>query len=91
MYWIYIDGITLFNPMFMKNVQVHNYNTRQKDHYHLHCFKTRPRWVYVDLKGINLINQRFECNVLTVETPAYVHNVYDIVLEKYMYIVSMLS
>ena len=41
MYRIYIDDITLFNSMFMKNVQLHNYDRHQKEHYHLPCFKTR--------------------------------------------------
>ena len=27
--------------MFMKNVQVHNYDSRQRDHYHVLGFKSR--------------------------------------------------
>ena len=35
MYRIYNEDITLFDSMFMKNEQVHNYDTRQRDHYHV--------------------------------------------------------
>ena len=41
MYRIYNEDITLFDSMFMKNVEVHNYETRQRDHYHVPGFKSR--------------------------------------------------
>ena len=49
-------------------------------------YVTRAQWVHVDLKSVAL-NGMYK----PVDIPVYVHNVYDIVLEKYMYIVSMLS
>ena len=35
MYRICNADITLFDSMFMKNVQVYNYDTRQRDHNHV--------------------------------------------------------
>ena len=56
MYRIYIDDITLFNSMFIKNVQVHNYDTRQKEHYHLPCFKTRLGKINLRYNGVIVLN-----------------------------------
>ena len=56
MYRIYIDDITLFNSMFMKNVQVHNYDTRQKEHYHLPCFKIRLGKINLRYNGVIVWN-----------------------------------
>ena len=38
MYRIYNEDITFFDSMFMINEQVHNYDTRQRDHYHVHMY-----------------------------------------------------
>ena len=56
MYRIYIDDITLFNSMFMKNVQVRNYDTRRKEHYHLPCFKTRLGKINLRCNGVIVWN-----------------------------------
>ena len=41
MYRIYNEDITLFDSMFMKNAKVHNYGTRQRDHYHVPGLKIK--------------------------------------------------
>ena len=63
MYRIYIDDITLFNSMFIKNVQVHNYDTRQKDHYHLPCFKTRLGKISLRYNGVIVWNSILTCGI----------------------------
>ena len=41
LYRMYNEDITSFDSMFMKNLQVHNYGTRQRDQYHIPGFKLR--------------------------------------------------
>ena len=62
---IYIDDITSFNSMFIKNVQVHNYDMRQKEHYHLPCFKTRLGKINLRYNGVIIWN-----SILTSGIPA---------------------
>ena len=38
---IYNDGVTLFEYRFIKIVQMHNYDNRQRDHYNVPGFKSR--------------------------------------------------
>ena len=40
MYRIHNGNITLFHAYFKKNKEVHQYNTRQTNHYHVPCVKT---------------------------------------------------
>ena len=63
MYRIYINDITLFNSMIMKNTQVHNYDVRQKDHYHLPCFKTRLGKISLWYNGVIVWNSILTCNI----------------------------
>ena len=52
MYWIYNEDITLFDSMFMKNVQVHNYDTRQRDYYHVPGYKSRLGKINLRYNGV---------------------------------------
>ena len=56
MYRLYNEDITLFDSMFMKNEQVHNYDTRQKDHYHVPGFKSRLGKINLRYKGVIVWN-----------------------------------
>ena len=38
--------------MFIKNVQVHNHDTRQRDHYHVHGFKPRLGKINLRYNGV---------------------------------------
>ena len=38
--------------MFMKNVKIHNYDTRQKDYHHLPCFETRLGTINLRYNGV---------------------------------------
>ena len=62
MYRIYIDDITLFNSMFIKNVQAHNYDMHQKDH-HLPCFKTRLGKISLRYNGVIVSNSILTCGI----------------------------
>ena len=44
--------ITLCHTMFLTNVQVHNYNTHQMDHYHVPGFKSRPGKINLRYNGV---------------------------------------
>ena len=41
MYRVYNGDYSLFQPMFVKNKDIHDHNTRQIDHYHMPKFKSR--------------------------------------------------
>ena len=56
MYRIYNEDITLFDSMFMKNEQVHNYDTRQRDHYHVPGFKSRLGKINLRYNGVIVWN-----------------------------------
>ena len=56
MYRIYYEDITLFDSMFMKNEQVHNYDTRQRDHYHVPGFKSRLGKINLRYNGVIVWN-----------------------------------
>ena len=56
MYPIYNEDITLFDSMFMKNEQVHNYDTRQRDHYHVPGFKSKLGKINLRYNGVIVWN-----------------------------------
>ena len=41
MFKVYIDDLVIFETWFEKNNSFHDYNTRQKDQYHIPSFKTK--------------------------------------------------
>ena len=67
---IYNEDITLFGSMFIKNVQVHNYDTRQRDHYHVLGFKSRLGKTNFRCNGVIVWN-----NILTSGVPVDVSQV----------------
>ena len=64
MYRIYNEDITLFDSMFMKNAQVHNYGTRQRDHYHVPGLKSRLGKIDLRYNGAIVWN-----NILSSSVP----------------------
>ena len=64
MYRIYNEDRMLFDSMLMKNVQVHNYDTRQRDHYHVHGFQSRLGKINLRDNGVIVWN-----NILSSGVP----------------------
>ena len=59
MYKIHDNLLPLnFVSLFSKNYCIHNYNTRQKDSFHLISHRTKVRELSIKIRGTNLWKQR---------------------------------
>ena len=57
--------------MFVKNVQVHNYDTRQRDHYHVPGFKSRLGKINLLYNGVIIWKKIFSSGVLVDVSQAF--------------------
>ena len=86
MFRIHHRDITMLDGFFIKNSNIHNYNTRQTDHYHIPSFKTNLGKACFRYQGALIWNDILKHEIdISASDHLFAKNIKGLILQKLLW------